>query len=142
MIELDFVSNLGTPTHEARESLDSNSRINREIGRSVGQSDSAGETCRGVLAGNGEIVESNFPGDEETEGAGAGLQLRAEQSVQSAEVAIHEFSVSAAGEGAGEIAFEVVGHFGFQLNAGAEVEGRAAPQPDKILGGWNWLKRK
>jgi hypothetical protein len=61
-----------------------------------------------------------------------GLEFGSKQTGERAQPRGHELRGDPVGEDTGEVALEVVGHFGFQLNGGADVETSATPDTDEI----------
>src|SRR5258708_3419529 len=122
MIEIDIVAHFRAKSDRSSKCLNSSARIDRKECRPVGQAHSVNEAGSRVLVANAEVIESNFTDDEDAEGPGAGLELRAEKPMQSSEVRVHQLGGHAIGERIGKAPLEVVSHFRFQLDAGMKVE--------------------
>jgi len=135
VIEENIVANFCTNTDGPGKHFKSSARIHREVGRSVGEADRVGEAGRGILVRNAEIVESDLARDENTEGTGSSLKLRAKETMQSAELRVYQLRAHAIAKGIAVVAFEVIRHFGFQLHAGANVDGRPSSQTDEVSNG-------
>src|SRR5258707_11363382 len=90
------------------------------------------ETRWGVLVVDGEIVKAHFAGHEEAKCSRAGLEFRTKESMQSAELCVHQLRGHAVREILGEVPLEVVGHFRFQLYVSVHVEAGPASHTNEI----------
>jgi hypothetical protein len=133
VIEIDVVTNLRANTDWSSKGLKSSTGIYREFGRSVGQADRVRKTGSRILVANAEVVESNFARDEDAEGPGTRLKLRAEKAMQSAELRIHQLGGHSIAESVGVGSLEVVGHFRLQLDAGMKVNRGSPSETDEIV---------
>jgi len=90
VIEKNVVTNLCANTDGPGKHLKSSAWIHCEMGRSVRKANRVGEAGGRILVVNAEIVESDFAGDENTEGAGSSLKFRPKKTMQSAKLRIDQ----------------------------------------------------
>src|SRR5579872_2467836 len=132
IVEEDVVADFGANTDWSGKGFEATAWIESEIGSAASQSDCIGEAGWCSCVGHGEILESGLTGHEDAERTGTGLKLGSEKSVQGAQVALHVCGRDAVAEGAGVVSFEVIAHFGLDLNARVNVEGGAPTKANVV----------
>src|SRR6266849_1946733 len=133
VVEVDFVAHFEPHTDGPPEAFHSSTGIQSKLCTAVVHgAQRPYETGRRILIGNAEIHEPHLTGGVGPERPGASLELGAKQSGKRAQVSVHKLGRDTIRKGAGVAAFEVVGHLGFQLNVGTEVQRGAASYSDKV----------
>ena len=135
VVEEDVVTDFRADTDGAGKALDTSAGIHREVRCSASQTHCRLESGWGTLVRYGEILEAYFAGHEDPERTRARLEFRTKQSVQRAKSALHRSRGDAIAEGAGVVSLEVVAHFPFDLDAGADIECRSSAKADVVAGG-------
>lgn len=117
----------------APEPLDPAAGIHGETGvPGLDSAQSSHEARACVLIGNAEVHKADLPRHIDPEWSRTGLEFGSKQTGERAQPRGHELRGDPVGEDTGEVALEVVGHFGFQLNVGVDVETSASPDTDEI----------
>ena len=84
-VEVDIITGFKAKTDRSGKSFDAGGRVKREVRSAVGQANRVDETGGRILVIDAEVVEPDFTGNEEPEGARARLEFRAKEAMQSSE---------------------------------------------------------
>jgi hypothetical protein len=138
VVEKDIVSDFGAKPDRSGKSFDTSARIDREI-RVRAQAYGVHESRGRALVRNAEILEPDLAGHEEPKRSGTGLQLGTEESVEGPEPGGDVGRGDAIVESRRVIAFEVVGHFGFDLGVSRHTDGGPATDSEEVGGVRTWI---
>lgn len=74
-VEVDLISNFGPDANPFGKHLEAATRVHCEIRGPVGETHLVGEASSSIVIGDAEVIEADFPSDEKTNRAGAGLKF-------------------------------------------------------------------